>query len=243
MGAAHAHLLLLGVPASTEKFAGPRSLYRRTGRAAGEPHNTPRPWAHRQRRLGPRATGTTTGQACQTLGRGRGGQGRRRRRLGLFRSSFGPWPFYVYYFSLRRSLFSPPPGGPRPFALLGTNQARNPRQKYCFGPRGQRKPDQNCAKIAKESRKSCVKSCAKSRAHFDNLFDKRFPSNSNVRARALSILSKNTQVKGAKAGLCGPGQKYVDAMTVGGNRIRVPAGKICNWRLSEIDSPRQVQRN
>ena len=57
------------------------------------------------------------------IGQGGGGQGRRRRRLGLFRSSFGPWPFYVYYFSLRRSLFSPPPGGPRPFALLGTNQA------------------------------------------------------------------------------------------------------------------------
>ncbi len=31
-------LLLLGAPASTEKFAGPRSLYRRTGRAAREPH-------------------------------------------------------------------------------------------------------------------------------------------------------------------------------------------------------------
>ncbi len=34
----------------------------------------------------------------------------------------------------------------------------------------------------------------KSRPHFDNLFDKRVPSNSNVRARALSVLSKNTQV-------------------------------------------------
>ncbi len=53
----------------------------------------------------------------------------------------------------------------------------------------------------------------------------------------MNLACKLCRVKGAKAGLCGPGQKYVDAMTVGGNRIGVLAGKICTLCLSEIDSP------
>ncbi len=75
----------------------------------------------------PRARGTTTGQACQTLGplaTGGGGGCRDGGGGGLDYlgplSSLGPFMFFFFIASL---VFSPPPGGPRPFALLGTNQA------------------------------------------------------------------------------------------------------------------------
>ncbi len=42
---------------------------------------------------------------------------------------------------------------------------------------------------------------------------------------------KLCRLKRASAGLCEPGQIIVDAITMGGKRIRVPAGHICKWCL------------
>ncbi len=117
MGAAHAHLLLLGAPASTEKFAGPRTLYRRTGRAAGEPHNTPRPWAHHH------------WTSLPDLGPGRGGGGRDGGGGGLDYlgplSALGPFMFIIIFFIASLVIF-PPSREPPPLCIARDKPSTKP---------------------------------------------------------------------------------------------------------------------